>query len=219
KEVSCRQTYRWSELPWRRGEGYARLARPRFKVVAVDYGAKRNILRMLAGIGAEVTVVPATATADDILRHDPDGVFLSNGPGDPAATGEYAVPTIRKLVASGKPLFGICLGHQMLALALGAKTRKMPIGHRGANHPVKNLATGKVEITSQNHGFIVLPDTLPDSVEATHVSLFDGSNEGLRLKGRPVFSVQYHPEASPGPEDSHYLFARFADRMAERRNA
>jgi carbamoyl-phosphate synthase small subunit len=213
KEVSCRQSYDWDELPWRAGEGYRRLAAPRFKVVAVDYGAKRNILRNLAGLGAAVTVVPATADADEILRRDPDGIFLSNGPGDPAATGQYAVPTIRKLVASGKPLFGICLGHQLLALSLGGKTRKMAIGHRGANHPVKDLATSQVEITSQNHGFIVLPDSLPDNVEATHVSLFDGSNEGLRLKGRPVFSVQYHPEASPGPQDSHYLFQRFADLM------
>jgi carbamoyl-phosphate synthase small subunit len=214
KEVSCRQTYDWDETPWRLGAGYGRLARPRFRVVAVDYGAKRNILRMLAGLDAAVTVVPATASADNILRHAPDGIFLSNGPGDPAATGDYAVPTIKKLVASGTPLFGICLGHQLLARALGGKTRKMAIGHRGANHPVKDLATGKVEITSQNHGFVVLPDSLPAEAEPTHVSLFDGSNEGLRLKGRPVFSVQYHPEASPGPQDSHYLFQRFADLMA-----
>jgi carbamoyl-phosphate synthase small subunit len=213
-EVSCRQSYDWHETPWRWGEGYGRLVKPRFKVVAVDYGAKRNILRNLAGLGAAVTVVPATADADDILRRDPDGIFLSNGPGDPVATGAYAVPTIKKLVASGKPLFGICLGHQLLALALGGKTRKMAIGHRGANHPVKDFTTGKVEITSQNHGFIVLPESLPEDAEATHVSLFDGSNEGLRLKDRPVFSVQYHPEASPGPQDSHYLFDRFAEMMA-----
>ena len=169
---------------------------------------------MLAGLDAAVTVVPATATAEDMLRHAPDGIFLSNGPGDPAATGEYAVPAIKKLIASGTPLFGICLGHQLLALALGGRTRKMAIGHRGANHPVKDLATGKVEITSQNHGFEVLPETLPTEAEVTHISLFDGSNEGLRLKDRPVFSVQYHPEASPGPQDSHYLFQRFAELMA-----
>jgi carbamoyl-phosphate synthase small subunit len=217
REVSCRQTYRWTETTWRWGEGYGSIDRPRFKVVAIDYGAKRNILRMLAAQGCDVTVVPATATAEDVLRHDPDGIFLSNGPGDPAATGEYAVPVLRRLIATGKPIFGICLGHQLLALALGGRTRKMGIGHRGANHPVKDLATGKVEITSQNHGFCVLPETLPASAEVTHVSLFDGSNEGMRLKDRPVFSVQYHPEASPGPQDSHYLFRRFADMMEERK--
>jgi carbamoyl-phosphate synthase small subunit len=216
KDVSCRQTYGWDETAWRLGRGFGRLDKPRYRVVAVDYGAKRNILRLLANAGCDVTVVPANATADDILRHDPDGIFLSNGPGDPAATGEYAVPVIRRLIDSGKPIFGICLGHQLLALALGGRTRKMDIGHRGANHPVKDLATGKVEITSQNHGFVVIPESLPDIAEATHVSLFDGSNEGLRLKGRPVFSVQYHPEASPGPQDSHYLFDRFIDLMAKR---
>ena len=214
KEVSCRQTYSWDETGWQQGQGYGRAAARRYHVVAVDYGAKRNILRMLAAQGCRVTVVPATASADDILRHRPDGVFLSNGPGDPAATGEYAVPVIRELLATGKPLFGICLGHQLLALALGGKTRKMAIGHRGANHPVKDLVTGKVEITSQNHGFCVLPESLPKSAEVTHVSLFDGSNEGLKLKDRPVFSVQYHPEASPGPQDSHYLFDRFVQLMA-----
>ena len=178
-------------------------------MVAVDYGAKRNILRQLAGLECEVTVVPATSTAEDILQHDPDGVFLANGPGDPAATGEYAVPEIRKVLERNLPVFGICLGHQMLAIALGAQTRKMSIGHRGANHPVKDLTTGKVEITSQNHGFVVADETLPDGVQATHVSLFDGSLEGLAVTGRPVFSVQYHPEASPGPHDSYYLFNRF----------
>ncbi len=217
QEVSCRQTYDWEETRWRHGTGYGRLQAPRFHVVAIDYGAKRNILRMLASHGCRVTVVPATATSEDILRHAPDGIFLSNGPGDPAATGAYAVPVLRALLATGKPIFGICLGHQMLALALGGKTCKMPIGHRGANHPVKDLATGKVEITSQNHGFKVMPETLPAGVEVTHVSLFDGSNEGLRLKDRPVFSVQYHPEASPGPQDSHYLFQRFVDLMAARK--
>jgi carbamoyl-phosphate synthase small subunit len=213
KEVSCTQQYEWDETLWDRAEGYGRQAQPKFHVVAVDYGAKRNILRCLAASGCRVTVVPAASSAEDILRHKPDGIFLSNGPGDPAATGAYAVPVIRELLQTGKPLFGICLGHQMLALALGGQTRKMHLGHRGANHPVKDLATGKVEITSQNHGFCVVPETLPEDVEVTHVSLFDGSNEGLRVKDKPVFSVQYHPEASPGPQDSHYLFARFAELM------
>jgi len=216
KEVTCRQTYGWNETVWEWGKGYGKLASPKYNVVAIDYGAKRNILRMLASAGCAVTVVPANASASDVLRHRPDGIFLSNGPGDPAATGEYAVPTLTELMASGKPIFGICLGHQLLALALGGKTRKMDIGHRGANHPVKDLATGKVEITSQNHGFCVIPETLPAEAEMTHVSLFDGSNEGLRVKGKPIFSVQYHPEASPGPQDSHYLFERFIEMMAAR---
>lgn len=215
KEVTCRQTYHWDETPWASGAGYDRLAEPRFHVVAVDYGAKRNILRSLAGLGCRVTVVPADLPAAEILAQEPDGVFLSNGPGDPAATGAYAVPIVKDLLDSGLPVFGICLGHQILALALGARTGKMHLGHRGANHPVKDLATGRVEITSQNHGFMVLAESLPAGVEQTHVSLFDGSNEGLRLEGRPVFSVQYHPEASPGPHDSHHLFARFVALMAE----
>jgi carbamoyl-phosphate synthase small subunit len=209
-EVSCRQSYRWDETPWQLGQGYGRQTHPRFHVVAVDYGAKRNILRCLVRIGARITVVPATASAEEILGHKPDGIFLANGPGDPAATGVYAVPVIKKLLATEIPLFGICLGHQLLALALGAKTKKMHLGHRGANHPVKDLTTGKVEITSQNHGFAVLPETLPAEAVVTHVSLFDGTNEGLAIAGKPVFSVQYHPEASPGPQDSHYLFDRFA---------
>ena len=213
KDVTCRQSYGWDETRWVRGRGYGQLEQPRFHVVAIDYGAKRNILRMLASEGCRVTVVPATASTDDVLRHKPDGIFLSNGPGDPAATGTYAVPVLRELLTTGKPLFGICLGHQLLALALGGKTHKMSIGHRGANHPVKDLATGKVEITSQNHGFCVIPETLPARAEVTHVSLFDGSNEGLRLKDKPAFSVQYHPEASPGPQDSHYLFKRFIEMM------
>jgi carbamoyl-phosphate synthase small subunit len=211
KDVSCTQTYRWDQTRWELGTGYGTLENPKRKVVAIDFGAKRNILRCLASTGCDVTVVPATATAEDVLSHSPDGVFLANGPGDPAATGTYAVPTIKALLDTGLPMFGICLGHQMLALALGAQTGKMARGHRGANHPVKDLTTGKVEITSQNHGFQVLAESLPDTVEVTHVSLFDGSNEGLRLKDRPVFSVQYHPEASPGPQDSHYLFQRFVD--------
>ncbi|WP_298372752.1 glutamine-hydrolyzing carbamoyl-phosphate synthase small subunit [Azospirillum sp.] len=216
KDVSCRQTYGWDEAAWSIGGGYATQTDPKFHVVAIDYGAKRNILRCLAAAGCKVTVVPATATAEEVLRHKPDGVFLSNGPGDPAATGIYAVPTIQSLIATGLPIFGICLGHQMLALALGAKTTKMPLGHRGANHPVKDLASGRVEITSQNHGFVVLPETLPADAEVTHVSLFDGSNEGIRLTGKPVFSVQYHPEASPGPQDSHYLFNRFVGFMTDK---
>jgi carbamoyl-phosphate synthase small subunit len=216
-EVSCRQSYGWDETRWTLEKGYGKQTNPRFHVVAIDYGAKRNILRCLASVGAKVTVVPATATAEEILQHKPDGIFLSNGPGDPAATGEYAVPVIRKLLDTGIPLFGICLGHQILALALGGRTKKMAIGHRGANHPVKDLATGKVEITSQNHGFCVLPESLPEGVEVSHVSLFDGSNEGLRLKDKPVFSVQYHPEASPGPKDSHYLFERFAEMIEKKK--
>jgi carbamoyl-phosphate synthase small subunit len=215
KEVTCRQAYEWTETAWHRGRGYGRLEAPRHHVVAIDYGAKRNILRMLASHGCRVTVVPATASADEILRYRPDGIFLSNGPGDPAATGVYALPVLRQLIRSGKPIFGICLGHQLLALALGGRTGKMARGHRGANHPVKDLATGAVEITSQNHGFVVDPERLPDGVEPTHVSLFDGTNEGLRVVGRPVFSVQYHPEASPGPQDSHYLFERFVRLMRE----
>jgi carbamoyl-phosphate synthase small subunit len=209
KEVTCRQTYEWTETRWAWGEGYGTQSAPKHHVVAVDYGAKRNILRCLASLGCRVTVVPATASAEEILRHEPDGIFLSNGPADPAATGEYAIPVVKALIETGLPIFGICLGHQILALALGAKTRKMHLGHRGANHPVKDLATGRVEITSQNHGFAVEPESLPAGVEPSHVSLFDGTNEGIRVKDRPVFSVQYHPEASPGPRDSHYLFERF----------
>jgi carbamoyl-phosphate synthase small subunit len=217
KEVTCRQTYQWDETLWRIGRGYGRLQEPKRHVVAIDYGAKRTILRNLAALGCRVTVVPATATAEQVLRHEPDGVFLSNGPGDPAATGRYAVPEIRKLIDSGVPVFGICLGHQMLAIALGGRTAKMHHGHRGANHPVKDLETGKVEITSQNHGFVVDPSSLPAGVRVTHVSLFDETNEGLAVEGKPVFSVQYHPEASPGPQDSHYLFQRFVDLIDGRR--
>ena len=216
-DVTCGQSYTWDEMRWAWGKGYARNAAPEFHVVAIDYGLKRNILRCLASAGCRVTVLPATAKAEEVIARKPDGVFLSNGPGEPAATGVYAVPEIKKLVATGLPLFGICLGHQMLGLALGAKTHKMKQGHHGANHPVKDFTTAKVEITSMNHGFAVDRATLPAGVEETHVSLFDGSNCGLRLKGKPVFSVQYHPEASPGPEDSHYLFIRFVNMMREKK--
>ena len=211
KDVTCTQRYEWTETLWALGKGYGQQTAPTKHVVAMDFGAKRNILRCLSDAGCRVTVVPASTSADEILSLNPDGVFLSNGPGDPAATGVYAVPTIKKLLDKNMPIFGICLGHQMLALALGGQTTKMPLGHRGANHPVKDLQTGKVEITSQNHGFQVLPNTLPANVEVTHISLFDKTNEGLRAKDKPAFSVQYHPEASPGPEDSHYLFGRFME--------
>jgi carbamoyl-phosphate synthase small subunit len=217
KDVTTGQTYTWDETSWQWGKGYGRGAATRHHVVAVDYGIKRNILRLLADHGCGITVLPATASAEDILAHKPDGVFLSNGPGDPAATGAYAVPAIKGVIQSGTPLFGICLGHQMLGLALGGRTMKMHQGHHGANHPVKNLATGRVEITAMNHGFAVDRESLPDDVVETHVSLFDGSNCGLELKGRPVFSVQYHPEASPGPRDSRYLFQRFVDMMDGKR--
>jgi carbamoyl-phosphate synthase small subunit len=211
KDVSCRQSYKWREKPWALGDGYNEQKAPSWRAVVLDYGVKRNILRQLAGHGADITVLPANASYEDVMHHAPHGVLLSNGPGDPAATGEYAIPTIRALVDSGVPVFGICLGHQMLGLALGGETKKMSQGHHGANHPVKDLETGKVEIVSMNHGFTVDAETLPPNVKQTHVSLFDGSNCGLRLEGKPVFGVQYHPEASPGPMDSHYLFARFAN--------
>jgi carbamoyl-phosphate synthase small subunit len=217
KDVTAGQSYAWDETDWQWGKGYGRQESPRFHVVAIDYGLKRNILRELASVGCKLTVVPATASAEEILERKPDGVFLSNGPGDPAATGVYAVPEIKKLVDSGLPLFGICLGHQMLGLALGGKTGKMHQGHHGANHPVKDFTTEKVEITSMNHGFAVDRESLPAHVQETHVSLFDGSNCGLKVKDRPVFSVQYHPEASPGPQDSHYLFTRFVALMEERK--
>ena len=219
RDVTCAQSYRWDETRWAWPEGYGRRMGDGPRVVAVDYGAKRNILRCLASAGCEVIVLPATATADDVLAHDPAGVFLSNGPGDPAATGEYAVPMIQGVLAKDLPVFGICLGHQMLALALGARTVKMNHGHHGANHPVKEIETGKVEITSMNHGFTVDSQTLPKGVSETHVSLFDGSNCGIAVDGKPIFSVQYHPEASPGPQDSFYLFERFAAAMRARQAA
>jgi len=219
RDVTCAQSYRWDEMRWAWPQGYQRRQGAGLRVVAMDYGAKRNILRCLASSGCEVTVLPATATAEEVLALQPEGVFLSNGPGDPAATGQYAVPMIRDVLAADLPLFGICLGHQMLALALGARTVKMNHGHHGANHPVKDLDTGKVEITSMNHGFTVDSQTLPPGVLETHISLFDGSNCGIRIEGRPVFSVQYHPEASPGPQDSYHLFNRFAASMRQRRAA
>ncbi len=207
KVASSGQSSRWSEKPWVWDEGYEDLAEAdiKYHIVALDYGVKRNILRLFAGLGCKVTVMPANSSADDVLAQKPDGIFLSNGPGDPAATGEYAVPVIKTDI----PVFGICLGHQMLGLAVGATTEKMHQGHHGANHPVKDHTTGKVEIVSMNHGFAVASSSLPDGVEETHVSLFDGTNCGLRLVGKQVFSVQHHPEASPGPQDSHYLFRRF----------
>jgi len=217
KDVTCAQSYQWNEMRWAWPHGYAPRPSAGHKVVAIDYGAKRNILRCLASAGCDVTVLPATATAEDVLALNPAGVFLSNGPGDPAATGEYAVPMIRGVLdQSDVPVFGICLGHQMLALALGAKTVKMNHGHHGANHPVKDVETGKVEITSMNHGFTVDSQTLPTGVIETHISLFDGSNCGIRMTDRPVFSVQYHPEASPGPQDSYYLFERFVQAIEDR---
>ncbi|MCL6707075.1 glutamine-hydrolyzing carbamoyl-phosphate synthase small subunit [Pseudomonas sp. R2.Fl] len=219
KVASSGQSSQWTERPWVWQEGYDTLdaADAKFHVVCVDFGVKRNILRLFTGLDCKVTVVPATTSAEDILALNPDGVFLSNGPGDPAATGVYAVPVIRKLIDSGLPLFGICLGHQMLGLAVGARTLKMHQGHHGANHPVKDFTTGKVEIVSMNHGFAVDTETLPEGVEETHVSLFDGTNCGLRLVGKPVFSVQHHPEASPGPQDSHYLFRRFINMLREKK--
>ena len=217
--VTSAQRFSWDETEWAWGKGYGRQTSPEFHVVAVDYGIKRNILRLLASAGCKVTVVPATTSANEIMALKPDGVFLSNGPGDPAETGKYAVPVIKSLVDSGTPTFGICLGHQMLGIALGGTTMKMHQGHHGANHPVKDMTTGKVEITSMNHGFALDKNSLPAGVEQTHVSLFDGSNCGIALKGKPVFSVQYHPEASPGPRDSHYLFARFVDAMRKAKTA
>lgn len=208
----------WNQTPWQWDQGYETLGDGRYHIVAMDFGVKRNILRLFAGLDCRVTIVPASTSADDILALQPDGIFLSNGPGDPAATGQYAVAEIRKLTGSGIPIFGICLGHQLLALALGARTTKMHQGHHGANHPVKDFTTGKVEIVSMNHGFAVDGDTLPEGVEQTHISLFDGTNCGLKLSGKPIFSVQHHPEASPGPQDSHYLFRRFLNLIRQAKN-
>ena len=223
KDVATRSQYEWADGTWHTTAtgSYRHFPAPegrKFHVVTIDYGVKHNILRNLVAIGCAVTVLPATATAEDVLSHEPDGVFLTNGPGDPAATGIYAVPVLQELMQNRKlPIFGICLGHQLLALAVGGTTKKMELGHRGANHPVKNLLTGKVEITSQNHGFAVMAESLPkDRVELTHISLFDGSVEGFALRNQPVFAVQYHPESSPGPHDSVYLFQKFAEMMENR---
>ena len=217
--VTTKEHYPWSKMRWALGAGYEEMGAGAHHVVAVDYGSKHNILRSLASEGCRLTVVPATATAEEILALAPDGVFLSNGPGDPAATAQYALPTIRKLLESGTPMFGICLGHQLLGLALGARTEKMTQGHRGANHPVKDLLTGKVEITSQNHGFAISDTAIPADVEVTHRSLFDGTIQGIRSRSYPAFSVQGHPEASPGPHDSRYLFTRFVEMMAQKARA
>jgi carbamoyl-phosphate synthase small subunit len=213
--VSGSQRFEWEETPWELGQGFGHRGDAKRRVVAIDYGVKRNILRLLARAGCHVTVVPATASVEDVLALEPDGVFLSNGPGDPAATGQYAVPVIQQLLDKKAPTFGICLGHQLLGLALGGRTVKMHQGHHGANHPVKDKTTGKVEIVSMNHGFAVDPASLPKTAVETHVSLFDGSNCGIALTDRPAFSVQYHPEASPGPRDSHYLFDRFIKLMED----
>ena len=215
KTVGHGQDKPWSEKPWVWNEGYSNTSEAKYHIVAMDFGVKRNILRLLADLGCKVTILPATATAEEVLSHKPDGVFISNGPGDPAATGEYSVKAIQDILKTDIPVFGICLGHQMLALALGAKTKKMHQGHHGANHPVKDHTTNKVEIVSMNHGFAVDADTFPKGVKETHVSLFDGSNCGLAVEGKPVFSVQHHPEASPGPQDSHYLFKRFLNLIKE----
>jgi carbamoyl-phosphate synthase small subunit len=216
KEVSARQTYKWRETEWAWNRGYGQEAETGWRATVIDYGVKRNILRLLAGRGADITVVPATASLDEVMCNDPHGVLLSNGPGDPAATGEYAIAVIQGVMERSVPVFGICLGHQILGLALGAKTKKMAQGHHGANHPVKDLETGKVEIVSMNHGFTVDRETLPKGVKETHISLFDGSNCGIAVEGKDIFSVQYHPEASPGPMDSHYLFDRFAEAARKR---
>jgi carbamoyl-phosphate synthase small subunit len=217
--VTGAQRYTWDETDWVWNKGFGRQTAPKRHVVALDFGAKRNILRLLAERGCQVTVLPPTARPDDVLSLKPDGVFIANGPGDPAATGDYAVPTIKAVLDAKIPTFGICLGHQMMALAIGADTMKMKQGHHGANHPVKDFTTNKVEIVSMNHGFAVDPKTLPENARETHVSLFDGSNCGLELTDRPAFSVQHHPEASPGPQDSHYLFDRFVAMMDKRKAA
>lgn len=215
KTVGHGQDKPWSETPWVWDEGYSNTSEAKYHIVAMDFGVKRNILRLLADLGCKITILPATASAEEVLSHKPDGVFISNGPGDPAATGQYSVKAIQDILKTDIPVFGICLGHQMLALALGAKTKKMHQGHHGANHPVKDHTTNKVEIVSMNHGFAVDADTFPAGVKETHVSLFDGSNCGLAVEGKPVFSVQHHPEASPGPQDSHYLFKRFLNLIKE----
>ena len=210
QEVTTKKIYKWKGLKtWKKGKGFEKNKKKSLKVVAIDYGIKKNILRYFSNYDCEVIVVPCKKSADEILKLKPNGIFLSNGPGDPAATGKYAIKTIQKLIKANLPIFGICLGHQILALALNAKTKKMKLGHRGANHPVKNLINNKVEITSQNHGFEILKESLGKNIQITHKSLFDNCIEGIKLKNKPVFSVQYHPESNPGPQDSHYLFSDF----------
>lgn len=219
KQVSTDKPYSWSQAEWTLGAGYAEQTEAQHHVVAIDYGEKYNILRQLAAHGCKVTVVPSDMPAPEILALKPDGIFLSNGPGDPSATSHYATPILKELLQADVPIFGICLGHQLLALAIGAKTEKMHQGHRGSNHPVQQLDTKTVEITSQNHGFVVCHGSLPDSAEVTHLSLFDGTVEGFRLRDKPVFAVQHHPESSPGPHDSRYLFERFVGMMDARQQA
>ena len=217
-QVSCKKPYKWNSLKtWNKEKGYKKNKNKKYKIVAIDYGIKKNILRCLTDLDCEIKIVPAKTSSNNILAENPDGIILSNGPGDPAATGKYAIPTLKKLINSNLPIFGICLGHQLLALALGAKTSKMHMGHRGANHPVKNLKSKKVEITSQNHGFKVEENSIPNNVRITHLSLFDRSVEGIELKNKPVFSVQYHPEANPGPQDSKYLFEKFINNIVKRK--
>jgi len=217
-QVSCKKPYKWNSLKtWNKEKGYKKNKNKKYKIVAIDYGIKKNILRCLTDLDCEIKIVPAKTSSNNILAENPDGIILSNGPGDPAATGTYAIPTLKKLINSNLPIFGICLGHQLLALALGAKTSKMHMGHRGANHPVKNLKSKKVEITSQNHGFKVEENSIPNNVKITHLSLFDRSVEGIELKNKPVFSVQYHPEANPGPQDSKYLFEKFINNIVKRK--
>ncbi len=216
KKVTTKKNYIWQDLKtWKKGNGYIKNKKKVFHVIAIDYGIKKNILRYFSDFNCKVTIVSCKTSAADILKLRPDGIFLSNGPGDPAATGKYAIPIIKKLIKNGLPVFGICLGHQLLGLTLGAKTKKMNLGHRGANHPVKNLVKGNVEITSQNHGFEIVKKDLPKNIQVTHKSLFDSSIEGIKLKSRPVFSVQYHPESNPGPQDSVYLFENFVNSMKE----
>ena len=217
-KVSCNKPYKWNSLKtWSKKKGYKKNKKRKYKIVAIDYGIKKNILRCLSDLDCKIKIVPAKTSSQKILGGKPDGIFLSNGPGDPAATGKYAIPIIKQLLKSGLPIFGICLGHQILSLALGAKTSKMHLGHRGANHPVKNLETKKVEITSQNHGFKVEENSIPENVDVTHLSLFDRSVEGIKVKNKPVFSVQYHPESSPGPQDSKYLFNKFINYIVKKR--
>ena len=214
KEVTTTKTYTWKGLKtWKKGKGFEKNNKKSLRIVAIDYGIKKNILRYFSNYNCEVKVVSCKQTAEEILKLKPNGIFLSNGPGDPAATGKYAIQTVQKLIGSNLPVFGICLGHQILALALNGKTKKMKLGHRGANHPVKNLNNKKVEITSQNHGFEVVKESLSKNIQITHKSLFDNSVEGIKLKNKPVFSVQYHPESNPGPQDSHYLFSSFINEV------